>query len=1412
MRKTGLLLLAAMLVASQAFTSALSTAIAEPTSTPPSTRTLGSSSMAPEIVATRGESRIEPTVRTPAADSQGRHLYVVQFQEPSLAAYRGDIDGLAATSPRSTGMRKLDVRTPAARAYREFLRQRHQEHIDRIESVLGRSVELGYRYLNVLNAIAVRLEVDEARRIAQLDVVRAVFIDEEMDLDTDVGPGWIGAPAFWNGDTTSGAATRGEGVIVGIIDSGVQHAHPSFAAVASDGHVHINPYGTGTFVGVCATTPGLCNDKLIGSYVFNGSTPEDESQHGTHVASTAIGNPVTATFRGLTLDISGVAPRANLINYKVCAPGCPQTASAAAVDQAVSDGTDVLNYSISGSDNPWATIIDLAFLDGNEAGISIAVSAGNTGPNAATTTKTGAWVAGFGNFSHDRIIGNHVDAADLTGLTSVFGTGPGIASDLSAPILDAAIEAPDNPLACNAFAADAFDGSVALIQRGGCTFAIKAGNAADAGALFVLLFNNQGGPPTVAGGLESATIPVAMIDLDDGLDLQAAIAGSSDPQATIFAASSIDYRDSWGDVTANTSGRGPSQFDVLKPDFAAPGSNILAAGLAANGNFAMIGGTSMASPHGAGSAALLIAEHGSWSPAQVKSAMALTARSDGLVKQDGTTPSDPFDRGSGMIDLAGAARVGFVLDEQHSNYVAANPAIGGDPRTLNQASLQDRQCPGSCTWQRTITSVLPTAETYVVTTAAPAGMSVDVVPSNFTLDPGASLELSITSVVDTLPIEVWNFAEVTITAQSPEVPVMRMPLAIRGTTPPSAPQIEVDPESLAATVDAGQSSVQSIQITNLGEQTLVWSIGFGDANDSSPLSALAPRPLATITGVSAPAPAATDEDAGIDVSLSEHAVAEPRLRGPSRRQALSAGLLLVPTSNNGAQRVLAFDPISGDLLDENFITYVRPDPNSNLATPKHIILNAAQDGFLIVDQLRHVVSAYDLDGEHLGVFAPAGGADTSIAQNMRSIVYSPEGTLLASVAAGANAHAVAEFDSNGTYLGNYIGNGANGLANPWDIVFRDDDMLVSVSLTGAAGLTTSIFRFDTDGSPAGTFADNVRFTQQLSETAGGTILAAHSFTTTGAPPVGILEFDSNGNLIATLPFDSPRGVIELGNGHLLVSNGSGVHEIDRDGNLVETKISGVSGQHISRVKLGGGGGCDGSAPTWIDVDPDNGSTLGGNSTTVEVTLDSTGLASGSYSAQLCIESNDPAQPVLLVPVQLTVVAAGEGDTDLGMNLFGTPGTVSAGGEVRMLATVANFGPATATDVIVDLILPPEFDFIHGRRIAGAGDWQCSVNDDLVVCELVAGTLPVGSVAAVLEILVGVDIEAADGEVDTQAMVSSADNDDPNPGNNTAVATTTIVAGSVDMIFSNDFECAAGLPDCPKRGTRDPAPVGWVSSR
>lgn len=709
------------------------------------------------------QAALRPHANTLPADAQGRYSVIVRFNEEAVAAYAGGLPGLAATSPRARGERKLDLQSSPARAYTAFLRGKHDDYLSVIGKQIGRQVRPELQFFNAYNGLTLRLSLAEAAAVAELAFVRDIQLDDVREVTTDVGPGWIGAPAVWNGDTNSGLPNKGEGILIGVIDSGFNHDHPSFAAVASDGYVHVNPFGAGTYLGVCTTTPSLCNDKLVGAYDFHPSAlgPEDNAGHGTHVASTAAGNPVNASFSGLSIPISGVAPRANLINYKVCEPTCPGSSSIAAVNQAIADGVDVLNYSISGSDFPWNDPVDIAFLDAFNAGVFVSASAGNSGPGASTVAKTGPWNAAVANSTHNRVVGNRVDAAGLTSLLGLPGSGPALGADLTAPILDAATVAPSNALGCSAFPAGSFAGAFALIQRGTCGFADKVANATNAGAVGVLMFNNAGGPPIVMGALESSTIPSVMLDQASGLAVRAAITPGA--QATLYAGSSSITNPAWGDVMSNTSSRGPSQYDLIKPDYAAPGTNILAAYVDSAGGYAAISGTSMASPHGAGAAALLIKENPGWSPAAIKSALALTAQPN-MLKENGLTPADAFDRGSGRIALADAATIGFVMDETHANFVAANPAAGGDPRTLNLPSYMNRECVGGCSFSRSITSVQPTAQDYEVSATTPAGVTVSVSPSSFTLAAGETRTLDVTITVNTATaaLDTWNFGSIEI--------------------------------------------------------------------------------------------------------------------------------------------------------------------------------------------------------------------------------------------------------------------------------------------------------------------------------------------------------------------------------------------------------------------------------------------------------------------------------------------------------------------------------------------------------------------------------------------------------------------------------------------------------------------------
>ena len=274
------------------------------------------------------------------------------------------------------------------------------------------------------------------------------------------------------------------------------------------------------------------------------------------------------------------------------------------------------------------------------------------------------------------------------------------------------------------------------------------------------------------------------------------------------------------------------------------------------------------------------------------------------------------------------------------------------------------------------------------------------------------------------------------------------------------------------------------------------------------------------------------------------------------REIPEGGLILIPDST--LKRVMAFDPQTGDLIDADFI----PPYPAFLSTPIHLVLNAEGTAFLMTDQLQDTVQQFSLDGLYEGIFAPAGGVDNAILDNIRGMFVRNDGHYLVTVASGANSHAIAEFDSQGQYVGNFVANGAGGLNGPWSIIYRADfnDYLISTSGSNA------IHRFDANGQSLGMFVPSINFPEQMHLMPNGNVLVA-----TFSAPSGVYEYNSAGVQVGFYgPVTSLRGVYELPNGNILVTNGTGVYEINRAGALVDTKITGVSGRFITFVNPVGG--------------------------------------------------------------------------------------------------------------------------------------------------------------------------------------------------------------------------------------------------
>lgn len=691
--------------------------------------------------------------------------YIVLFEGQSLVAKEG-------------GAMNLDAKSASSTAYLNSLAVTRENVLAQAASVLGHKLEIKYVYDVILNGVSTKLTPAEAEVMATVPGVRKVLRNTIETIDTDSGPSWIGAPTLWDGSAVPDEmGTKGEGVLVGILDTGINFDHPSFSATPADGYTYPAP---AKFLGVCDPTnveqydpayATACNNKLIGAYSYTRDsepiTPEDEEGHGSHTASTTAGNTVAMDFYGFPLTISGVAPHAQIIAYDVCYPNeangaCEGDDSVAAVQQAILDGVDVINYSISGGNNPYSDAVELAFLEATNTGMVVSTSAGNSGPTAATVAHRSPWLLSTAASTHDRKFTSIVNFSNptYTNIVTLSGQIPFTTAVTDAPV-KWSNDDNGNLLGCNAFTAGYFTGSIALIQRGTCTFSTKILNAQAAGAMGVLLYTDSRDPGAMS--VSGTSIPAVMLDIPGatGTAIGNWVHGATSPTVSITAFG-IYHNNAFGDITASFSSRGPNTtFDVLKPDVAAPGVEILAAVSdstitpSATAEYNLMQGTSMASPHDAGSAALLKALHPTWTPSMIKSALMLTAN-DVMLKQDKVTPADPFDIGAGRVALQYAGLTGLVMNETYARYVAADPAAGGDVKTLNIPSVYNSQCVGQCSWTRTFTSVADLPATYTV--SAPAWITVN--PATFTINPGASQTITITADVSAFAPDAWQFATI----------------------------------------------------------------------------------------------------------------------------------------------------------------------------------------------------------------------------------------------------------------------------------------------------------------------------------------------------------------------------------------------------------------------------------------------------------------------------------------------------------------------------------------------------------------------------------------------------------------------------------------------------------------------------
>ena len=759
--------------------------------------------------------------------ANGKQRYIVILQDPPLATYDGriihtpelgmDTMRFAATSNRYTGAGKLDVNAPASRNYLRFLDERFEAF--RGESVLklGRQLKPTHRYRNAVNGFATELSDAEVKVLRDVPGVRSVVRDEIHKLETDSGPNWIGADKIYNGSAGPYSPSGGENIVVGVIDSGINWDHNSFVDAGegpSPGYDHVNPYILQK--GLCSKSEVLCNDKLVGVYDFvedDAGTVEteefndgkDNSGHGSHVASIAVGNPLNVTLNGVPTVIAGVAPNANIISYRVCFigdpvdpedDGCQTSAIFSAIEQAIIDQVDVVNYSIgTQAGDPWGGgSTTLAFLNLRAAGVFVATSGGNAGPNAGTigSPANAPWIIAVGNATHDRVFASAIES--LSGgdtpppnvlIGASFTDGIGVRKIVHAKDFGSALcgtgqpeSGPDcsaNTGLSNPFDPGTFDGEIVVCDRGEYGRVEKGKNLQLAGAGGYILANTEvWGDDIVA---DDHCLPATHLGFSDGEKLRSWLGSGSNHQGGLSGFSIFHIAEA-GDQIANSSSRGPGLppiQNVLKPDLIAPGTEILGAG-SVNNNFAFLTGTSMSSPHVTGGAALLKSVHPDWTPSMLASAVMMTATPELAIDFDGSEATT-FKRGAGRPRLDQAVNAGLYLEETESGFLAADPDIGGDPKDLNLPGLVDTACRNNCVFQRTVTDLAGGASWSTSASGFVNGVSATVSPANFTLAKDASRELTITiDLSQSELVGAWVYGEVRLSSNG--LPDAVFPVAV----------------------------------------------------------------------------------------------------------------------------------------------------------------------------------------------------------------------------------------------------------------------------------------------------------------------------------------------------------------------------------------------------------------------------------------------------------------------------------------------------------------------------------------------------------------------------------------------------------------------------------------------------------
>jgi subtilisin family serine protease len=800
--------------------------------------------------------------------SAGR--YIVLLTEKPAATYDGGTPGLQATKPRSG--RKLDADRAEVRQY--------QAHLEAKQAALAEkeNVQIRRKYTAALNGFSATLTADQAVNLAKNPGVLAVAPDTQQapDYSTTDFLKLSGANGTWNRQF-GGKAGAGKGVVVGVIDSGYTPGSQFFAGndvAPLKGNPQVGvPYRTAggiamlkadgsTFEGECQKGEEFngtaCNSKVLSARYFSDAfeesvakqdrapeeliSPVDVGSHGTHTASTAAGNADVETFvDGRSFGMTGgIAPAAKLSIYKICwedndpdTGGCYTSSAVDAINQAVLDGVDVLNYSISGTTSSTTDPVSMAFLSAASAGIFVATSAGNSGPESSTVNHGEPWVTTVAASSFSQELQGTVEFSDGSKFRGASIMNREVAGAGVVLAANAASGQAADPALCAPGSLDParIAGKVVVCDRGVYDRVAKSAEVARGGGVGMILVN------LAASSLDADkhSVPTVHVNPPATATIKAKVAANPAITVSLVNTDTTGLPAEAQPQIAGFSSRGPllaTDSDLLKPDVAAPGVAVLAgvSPIGAGGDeFGFMSGTSMASPHVAGFGALILGKNPIWSPAAVKSAMMTTASDVELA--DGSKNTDVLATGAGQVDPGRVLDPGLVYDASTDDYLRFIQGTGVDlgmpglgstrPRDMNVPSFSLGNLAGRIEVTRTVTALTPGV--YSAKASVP-GVKVTVTPS--VLSFGAAGEKRTFKVAfENQSAKLGEFAAGSLTWQGANKTVTS-PIAVR-------PQSVVAPKNISFTSQGANGSGNIGIVSGSKSPTNVTLDGLSKADSSA---------------------------------------------------------------------------------------------------------------------------------------------------------------------------------------------------------------------------------------------------------------------------------------------------------------------------------------------------------------------------------------------------------------------------------------------------------------------------------------------------------------------------------------------------------------------------------------------------